>query len=95
MWAILRQEEIRRITKKQNISGGTVRVKKEEEDDATLVQGKENNKGRRRGTFPRFGALTVVNLDTSPALVLRRRTKELLIPRLQQKIKMALMMMQP
>ena len=37
MWAILRQEEIKRITKKQNISGGTVRVKKEEEDDAALA----------------------------------------------------------
>ena len=37
MWAILRQEEIRRIAKKQNNSKGTVRVKKEEEDDAAFA----------------------------------------------------------
>ena len=37
MWAILRPEEIRRITKRQNSSNGMVRAKKEEEDDATLA----------------------------------------------------------
>ena len=43
MWAILRQEEIRRITKKQSIGGGSgsARVKKEEEDVALASREKK------------------------------------------------------
>ena len=59
-----------------------------------LHQGKGTNKGRRRRTFPRSDALTVLILVISLAIVLRR-TKDLLIPRLQQQRMMDLMMMQP
>ena len=41
MWEILRQEEIKRFTKRQSSSIG-VKVKKEEEEDATLA-----SKGQR------------------------------------------------
>ena len=37
MWAILRQEEIRRFTKRQSSGSGSTRVKKEEEDDAAFA----------------------------------------------------------
>ena len=43
----------------------------------------DDNKGRRR-TYQRSDALNVVNLDTLLALVLRGRTRNLLIPRQQQ-----------
>ena len=36
MWAILHQEEIRRITKRSNSSGGA-KIKKEDEEDAALA----------------------------------------------------------
>ena len=42
MWAILRQEEIRRINKREFSNRG-VKIKKEEEEDATLA-----SKGRRQ-----------------------------------------------
>ena len=45
MWAILRQEEIHRMTKKQN-STGSSKVKKEEEEDATLASKKQQRKKR-------------------------------------------------
>ena len=69
MWAILCQEDIRRITKKQSFSGGSgsAKVKKEEEEDAALASRKKS-KGRRR-TSPRSSALTVVILVISPAIV--------------------------
>ena len=49
MWAILRQEEIRRITKKQSNSGGSgsARVKKEEEEDAALAS-REMKQGKKK-----------------------------------------------
>ena len=37
MWAILRQEEIRRFTKRQSSSSGTVKVEKEDEEDSALA----------------------------------------------------------
>ena len=50
MWAIRRQEEIRRITKKQSISGGSgsARVKKEEEEDAALASREKKQQGKKK-----------------------------------------------
>ena len=48
MWAILRQEEIRRITKKQNISGENVRMKRDKEDDATLASKERKAAGKKK-----------------------------------------------
>ena len=49
MWAILHQEEIKRITKKQSNSGrsGLARVKKEEEVDAAL-ESREKKQGKKK-----------------------------------------------
>ena len=49
MWAILHQEEIRRITKKKSNRGGSgsARVKKEEEEDATLAS-REKKQGKNK-----------------------------------------------
>ena len=49
MWAILRQEEIRRITKKQSNSGGSgsARLKKEDEEDAALAP-REKKQGKKK-----------------------------------------------
>ena len=46
-----------------------------------LHQRDSGNKGRRRRAYLRSGGLDVENLDTSPALVLRGRTRNLLIPK--------------
>ena len=49
MWAILCQEEIRRVTKRQNISGGSGKVKvKEEEDDAALASKEKKQPGKKK-----------------------------------------------
>ena len=50
MWGILCQEEIKRITKKQSINGGSgsARVKKEEEEDAALAS-REEEEGPLQG----------------------------------------------
>ena len=58
-----------------------------------MHQRKGGSEGRRRGTYPRFGALIVANLDSSLAIVLRRRTRDLLNPRQQQLREMMGMMM--
>ena len=49
MWVILHQEAIRRITKKQNISGvnGSTRVKEEEKDDAALTSKERKQQGKK------------------------------------------------
>ena len=48
MWAILRQEEIRRFTKRQSNDSGTVKVKKEEEEDATLASKERRQQGKKK-----------------------------------------------
>ena len=48
MWAVLHQEEIRRITKRQNSSSRTIRVKKEEEDDAALASKERRQQGKKK-----------------------------------------------
>ena len=47
MWEILRQEEIRRITKREFNNGG-VKIKKEEEEDAALVSEGQRQKGKKK-----------------------------------------------
>ena len=70
MWATLRQEEIRRMSKMDNNTEG-VKIKKDEEEDAlSHLRDSSNNEGRRRKTFQRSGASDVVNWDISPQLVL-------------------------
>ena len=41
MWAILRQEEIKRVTKRQNISGGSRKAKVKEEDKDVALASRE------------------------------------------------------
>ena len=48
MWAILRQEEIRRVTKRQNISGGSGKAKVKEEEDATLASREKKQQGKKK-----------------------------------------------
>ena len=58
------------------------KVKKEEEEDATLASMKKQGKKKRD---LRSNVSNVGNLDTSPAIVLKgRRTRKLLVPRLRQ-----------
>ena len=76
-------------------TAGQSRWRKKRKRMQPLHQRNEGSKGRRRGTYPRSSALIVADLDTSPALVLRRRTKDLLNPRQQQQRTMGVMMTQP
>ena len=48
MWEILHQEEIGRITKRQNNNSETIRVKKEEEDDAALASKERRQQGKKK-----------------------------------------------
>ena len=46
LWAILRQEELHRITRKQ-YNSGLSKVKKEDEEDATLPSKRQQGKKKR------------------------------------------------
>ena len=49
MWAILYQEEIKRVTKQQNISGESGKAKvKEEEEDAALASRENKQQGKKK-----------------------------------------------
>ena len=47
MWATLRQEEIRRLTKAGNTSSG-IKIKKEEEDAALAFKGQRQQQGKKK-----------------------------------------------
>ena len=53
MWAILRKEEIRRITKREFSSGG-VKIKKEEEEDAALASKGQRQQGKKKKDLSKF-----------------------------------------
>ena len=57
LWAIMCQEEIRRITKKQYNTGSS-KVKKEDEEDAALASKRQQE---RRRIYQRSSASSVVN----------------------------------
>ena len=48
MWEILCEEEIRRITKRQRSNSGTFKVKKEEEEDATLASKEQRHEVKKK-----------------------------------------------
>lgn len=76
MWASLRQEEIKRLTKAGSSSKG-IRVKKEKEEDAVSHQ--RDSKGSRRErkrTYPKSYASDVEKWVISPRSALGRRAKK-------------------
>ena len=80
MWAILRQEEICRMTKRRT-STGSSKVKKEKEEDAALASKKQQ--GKKKHDLSKIKCFQCGELGTSPVIFLKgRRKRKLLVPRL-------------
>ena len=64
MWAILRQEELRRFTKRQSNSNCTVKVKKEEEEDAALASKGQRQQGKKKRDLSKVRCVVAQNVWT-------------------------------
>lgn len=76
MWAILRQEEIKRITKRQDISGGSGKAKvKEEEEDAALSSREKKQQGKKKKDHSKFWCFNCGDLGHFASIYPKKKDK--------------------